>query len=202
MRVILAVAVSLLASSAFAGGSGGLDCSQFHIDAKASVPLAVVATTHAPGSCHFRHAANGMRLPDESCTPGAVNPTVTADVLRNPKFRTGCVRGALTTEAQKQVVYGWYGLAKPKHNNGPDQTAEIDHLISVGLAGSDALENLWPQAEDPSHPAVRVGEREFKIKDAHAELGLMKQVKAGVDLATIQRRIAEDWTQFIVAPNH
>ena len=171
MRVFLAaVAVSLWASSAFAGGSApSVDCSQFHIDPRASQPLAVVAATHAPGSCHFGHAANGMRLPDPSCTPGAVNPTVTAAVLRNPAFRTGCVRGALTTEAQKQVVYIWYGASKPKHNTGPNQTAEIDHLVSVGLGGSDALENLWPQMEDPSRPAVPVGQREFQVKDAHAE---------------------------------
>jgi hypothetical protein len=44
---------------------------------------------------------------------------------------------------------------------------------------------------------VPVGQREFKIKDAHAELSLMRAIKAGADLEDIQRRIAEDWTQFL-----
>lgn len=164
------------------------------IDPRASVPLAQVAKTHAPGSCHVRHAANGMQLPDPACTPGAVNPTVTADVLRDPSFRTGDVRDDLTTAKQKQIVYVWYGIPKPANNRGPNQVCEIDHLVSLGLGGSDALENLWPQCGPANVP---VGQREFKIKDAHAELSLMRQIKAGADLPNIQRRIAQDWTQFI-----
>jgi hypothetical protein len=169
----------------------------FHIDPLASQPLAAVAADHAPGSCHVRLASNGMQLPDALCTPGAINPTVTADVLRDPTFRTGTVRDQLTTAAQKQIVYAWYGIVKPKGNVGANQTCEIDHLVSLGLGGSDALENLWPEC-GPSN--VPVGQREFKIKDAVAELSLMKQVKAGADLADIQHRIADDWTQFIPQP--
>ena len=167
------------------------------INPLASQPLAPVAATHAPGSCHVHKAADGYQLPDPTCTPGAINPTITADVLKDPTFRTGTVRDQLTTAAQKQIVYVWYGIAKPKGNVGPNQMCEIDHVVSLGLAGSDALENLWPQCGPANVP---VGQREFKIKDAHAELSLMKQVKAGANLADIQKRIAQDWTQFIVAP--
>ena len=167
------------------------------IDPKASVPLAPVASEHAPGSCHFRIAGNGMRLPDPACTPGAVNPTITADVLRDPSFRTGEERDDLTSEAAKKVVYDWYGVTPPDDNRGPGQVCELDHLISIGLGGSDALENIWPQCGPVDVP---VGQREFKIKDAHAELGLMRQVKAGADLAEIQHKIADDWTQFIDTP--
>lgn len=167
----------------------------YQIDPKATSALALTDHDHAPGSCHFRHAANGMQLPDPACTPGAVNPTVTADVLRDPTFRTGTVRDQLTTAAQKQIVYSWYGVSKPDHNTGQDQVCEIDHLVSIGLGGSDALENLWPQCGPADVP---VGQREFKVKDAHAELSLMRQIKAGADLDSIQRKIADDWTQFIV----
>lgn len=163
----------------------------------ASQPLAPTAATHAPGSCHVRHAANGMQLPDPLCTPGAINPTVTGDVLRDPTFRTGTVRDQLTSAGQKQIVYVWYGITKPAGNVGPNQVCEIDHLVSLGLGGSDALQNLWPQCGPASVP---VGQREFKVKDAHAELSLMRQIKAGADLFDIQRRIAQDWTQFIVPP--
>lgn len=175
----------------------GAHAGNLQIDPRASVALAQTAHDHAPGSCHVRHAANGMQLPDPACTPGAVNPTVTAQVLRDPTFRTGTVRDQLTTAHQKEIVYVWYGIAKPAGNKGPDQVCEIDHLVSIGLGGSDALENLWPQCGPANVP---VGQREFKVKDAHAELSLMRQIKAGADLGEIQRRIASDWTQFIVDP--
>jgi hypothetical protein len=187
--ILVGVAIAALASAAVAQPTS--------VDPRASVPFAHVAAQHEPGSCHIQFAANGMQLPDPSCTPGAINPTVTADVLRDPSFRTGDVRDQLTTATEKQIVYVWYGIAKPEHNTGQDQICEIDHLVSIGLGGSDALENLWPQCGPADVP---VGQREFKIKDAHAELSLMRQIKAGANLADIQRQIADDWTQFIVKP--
>lgn len=187
------VICAALLFSAVTCKAAGVDCAAFHIDPRASLSLAPVAAQHAPGSCHQR-LSHGMSLPDPACTPGAVNPTVTAEVLRNPAFRTACVRDQLTTAQQKEVVYAWYGIAKPADNRGPNQICEIDHLISIGLGGSDALENLWPQCGPTGVP---VGQRYFKIKDAHAELSLMRQVKAGADLKDIQQRIAADWTQFI-----
>lgn len=182
ISLILAAAIALVTTPAL------------HIDPRASEPLATVAVDHAPGSCHVRFAANGMQLPDPACTPGAINPTVTADVLRDPTFRTGTVRDQLSSAAAKRKVYGWYGITPPKGNTGQNQTCELDHVISLGLGGSDALENVWPECGPNDFP---VGQREFKVKDAHAELSLMRQVKAGADLKDIQRRIAEDWTQFL-----
>lgn len=167
----------------------------FGVDPLASQPFAPTSPDHAPGSCHVRRALNGMQLPDPTCTPGAVNPTVTADVLRNPAFRTGTVRDKATSAAQKRHVYAWYGIAPPLHNTGPNQVCELDHLISLGIGGADTLDNLWPQCGPAGVP---VGQREFKVKDAHAELGLMRDIKAGSDLVDIQRLIAADWTQFIV----
>lgn len=170
------------------------------VDPRASVPLAVVSAEHAPGSCHVRIAANGMQLPDPKCTPGAVNPTVTGDVLRNPAFRTSMVRDDLTSEAVKRKTYAWYGITPPADNaTGPGQLCELDHLISLDLGGSDGIENIWPQCQAAGAPPVPVGDREFKVKDAHAELGLMRDVKAGADLTKIQHQIADDWTQFIEA---
>lgn len=187
LSLILAAAVALASAPSF------------HIDPRASEPLAPVASDHAPGSCHARLAANGMQLPDPGCTPGAVNPTVTADVLRDPTFRTGTVRDQISSAAAKRKVYAWYGITPPKGNTGQNQVCELDHVISLGLGGSDALENVWPECGPNDVP---VGQREFKVKDAHAELSLMRQVKAGADLKDIQLRIAEDWTQFIAAPPH
>lgn len=189
MLVILAAALAASAPVA-----------AFHIDPRASLPLAPVAADHAPGSCHARLAANGMQLPDPACSPGAINPTVTAAVLRDPAFRTGAVRDQLTSAAAKRKVYVWYGIAPPQGNAGQNQICELDHVIDLGAGGSDALENIWPQCQRPGSPPVQVGEREFKIKDRFAEHDAVRQIKAGADLADIQRRIAQDWTQFIEAP--
>jgi hypothetical protein len=186
--------IFMIAAIAFAAAVlGGVSA----VDPLASQPLAPVAADHAPGSCHVRLAANGMQLPDPNCTPGAVNPTVTLEVLRDPTFRTGTLRDQLTTAKQKEVVYSWYGIPKPKGNVGPNQVCEIDHVVSLLAGGSDALSNLWPQCTFT--PGVPVGKREFKIKDAHAELAVAKAIRAGqiTDLADVQRRIAEDWTQFL-----
>lgn len=169
------------------------------IDPLASVPLAEVATEHAPGSCHVRLAANGMQLPDPACTPGAINPTITLEVLLDPNFRTGEERDLLTSADRKKVVYGWYGIVEPRGNKGPRQVCELDHLVSILAGGSDAIENIWPQCQAPGAPAVPVGEREFKIKDAHAELGIGKAIRDGqvTDLADVQKRVTADWTQFL-----
>lgn len=183
-----AVAACLLASAASAEAS---------VDPLATEPLAPVSADHAPGSCHVRIAPNGMQLPDPVCTPGAVNPTITADVLKDPAFRTGTVRDQLSSAAAKRRTYVWYGITPPKGNTGQHQVCELDHLVSLGLGGSDDLANIWPQCQAPGASPVPVGQREFKIKDAHAELGLMRDVKAGADLRDIQRRIAADWTQFL-----
>lgn len=190
MRFLIAAAAAcLLASAASAAPS---------VDPRASEPLGPVTADHAPGSCHVRTAANGMKLPDPACTPGAVNPTITAEVLRDPAFRTGTVRDQLSSAAAKRKVYAWYGIVPPKGNTGQNQVCELDHLVSLGLGGSDDLANIWPEC---GPAGVRVGLRDFKVKDAHAELSLMRQVKAGADLKDIQRRIAEDWTQFLEAPH-
>lgn len=181
--ILIALAAAAAASAA-----------SLHVDPMASQPLAVVAADHAAGSCHVRLAANGMQLPDPTCTPGAVNPTLTAAVLRNPAFRTGLVRDKITSAAAKRRVYVWYGIVPPAGNKGPNQVCELDHLVSIGLGGADTLDNLWPQCGPADVP---VGQREFKVKDAHAELSLMREIKAGADLHDVQERIAQDWTQFL-----
>jgi hypothetical protein len=182
MFIVLAAALALVTAPAL------------HIDPRASEPLAPVAADHAPGSCHVRYAANGMGLPDPTCSPGAINPTLTIDVLLNPAFRTGMVRDKLTSAAAKRRVYVWYGISKPRGNTGPNQICELDHVVDLASGGADSLENIWPECGDPNAP---VGEREFKTKDRFAEHDVMRLIKGGADLADTQRLIAADWTQFL-----
>lgn len=151
--------------------------------------------TQTNGSCTIQ-TKNGFPMPDPTCTPGAFNPTVTLDVLKSPGFRTGCVRDKIESEAKKHEAYGWYSLTAPANNTGETMTCELDHLVPLEIGGADSMDNIWPQCGPDK---VTLKERYFKQKDK-VELYLAGQVKAGaMDLATAQRAIAKDYTQFLDA---
>jgi hypothetical protein len=152
-------------------------------------------TKHGTGVCKAQKK-NGYMVPDPACTPGAINPTLTLDVLKNPAFRTGCVRDCETPPSAKATTYAAYGIAHPANNVGATQTCELDHLVSLEIGGADTLDNIWPQC-GPAN--VVLARRYFKIKDK-VENFLAAQVRDGaVDLAVAQRGIADDWTQFLPA---
>lgn len=133
-------------------------------------------------------------MPDPKCTPGAVNPTITVQVLKDPSFRTGCIRNCVTTERDKAATYRLYGVAYPTNNQGPNQVCELDHLVPLALAGADTLDNIWPQC-GPNH--VPLMKRYFKQKDM-VENYLADQVKTGqMNLGKAQTAIATDRTQFL-----
>jgi hypothetical protein len=169
-------------------------CSQFDIDTTASTSLG--QTTLSPGKICTVRMSNGFPLPDSVCTPGAINPTVTAEVLENPSFRTSCIRGQATSEAQKSDTYRRYEIPHPSPNTGSTQTCELDHLISLELGGADTLDNIWPQC---GPDGVALSERYFKRKDG-VENFLARQVREGkMPLDEAQKGIASDWTQFLAA---
>jgi hypothetical protein len=141
---------------------------------------------------------NGVYLPDAKCTPGAVNPTLTLDVLSNTSFRTGCVRDLATSPTVKDKTYAWYGIPKPPGNVGKNQVCEKDHLVSLELGGADTLANIWPQC-GPSEAELNA--RFFKRKDL-VENYLAEQVREGkIALPDAQHGIAADWTQYEPAAN-
>lgn len=167
-------------------------CAKFKLDPLASRPLGVA--TPQPHACKPRVADNGMLLPDPTCTPGAVNPTVTLAVLQEQGFTTKCLRDDATSAAVKAHTYAWYGIPHPKDNAGASQTCELDHLISIELGGADTLDNIWPQC-GPSSAVLDA--RYFKQKD-RVENYLAREVKAGrIPLEAAQRGIASDWTQYL-----
>ena len=145
------------------------------------------------GPCSIR-VKNGYPLPDARCSPGAINPTVTLAVLKNPEFRTGCIRDCATTSAQKANTYGAYGIARPSRNSGNTQTCELDHVVPLELGGADTLDNIWPQCGPTGAP---LPQRYFKEKDI-VENYLASQVKKGrITLIAAQNGIAADWTQYL-----
>ncbi len=134
-------------------------------------------------------------LPDPVCTPGAVNPTVKIDVLKNAAFRTGpCVRDKATSPTSKNKTYDWYDVPQPQGNTGQNQVCEKDHLVSLELGGADTLDNIWPECGPDE---ATLNERYFKQKDL-VENYLAAKVRSGdIALDDAQRGIATDWTQYI-----
>ena len=162
------------------------------VDPTASTPL---TTPHPKTDCGVKES-HGMPLPDPSCTPGAINPTVTLQVLQGGQFRTGCERDSASSRAKKATTYQAYGMEKPDHNSGRTQVCELDHLVSLELGGADTVDNIWPQC---GPDGVTLANRYFKIKDS-VENYLAARVRNGdMDLEEAQKGIATDWTQYIAA---
>lgn len=139
---------------------------------------------------------DGYPVPDPRCTPGGINPSVSLDVLRDPRWRTRSVRNCENSEAQKHIAYRWYDVQKPRINSNQNQVCELDHLVPLELGGADGLGNIWPQC---GPDAVTLNERYFKQKD-HVENYLAEEVKSGrMALGSAQRGIASDWTQYLPA---
>lgn len=166
-------------------------CSQFNITCASRY----FSSWHSPASrtCSTR-LHHGYPVPDPHCTPGGIDPSVTADVLRNRSWRTEWVRDCATSEEEKHVTYRWYGIRAPHRNSGKRQVCELDHLVPLELGGADGLGNIWPEC-GPSHTVLE--DRYFKVKD-RVENYLAGEVRTGrMSLVTAQRRIAADWTQYL-----
>jgi 5-methylcytosine-specific restriction endonuclease McrA len=168
-------------------------CEDLGIDASASEPFTSVPVPSSK-QCHTG-MSHDLPIPDPSCTPGAIDPTVTEEVLKDSRFRTKCIRNLVTSASKKNSTYDWYGLNHPSNNTGATQTCELDHLVPLELGGADTLDNIWPQCGPDD---VGLASRFFKRKDA-IENFLTSQVKAGkMSLNDAQHGIATDWTQYII----
>lgn len=116
-------------------------------------------------------------LPDKSCTPGAVIPSITKEQV--------CISGYAksvrnVSDAEKNQAYAEYGIIS--HQTGE---YEVDHLISLELGGSNDIANLWAEAANPT-PG-------FHEKDK-VENYLHKQVCSDViTLEQAQREISNNW---------
>jgi hypothetical protein len=159
---------------------------------KASKPLGKVT---AVADCSPK-TSHGFPIPDATCTPGAINPTVTLEVLQSTEFTTRCERNRASTAEQKNTTYTEYNTPRPENNRGQNQNCELDHLVSLELGGADTIDNIWPQC-GPDGAAL--AQRYFRIKDG-VENYLAAQVRNGaISLAEAQRGIATDWTQYVDA---
>jgi hypothetical protein len=153
----------------------------------AAVPAATVRATAwmpAPRTKTSGCVSQGG-LPDPACTPGAIDPRVTAATTGATICTSGytaTVRPSVAvTDRIKQEQMAAYGL-----QGQPPSSFELDHLISLELGGAPAdVANLWPQPW--------TGDTNAHQKDA-VETHLKEEVCKGVvSLADAQRMIATDW---------
>jgi hypothetical protein len=156
--------------------------------AMADVPIGPGPTNYteqpqpAPGTCHYRTAANGETLPDPNCTPGAISPKVTPDTLDTTICKTGYTKSirppASITEIEKRenaAAYGYTGSLKD---------VEYDHLVPLELGGDpNDPRNLWIEPGASPNPKDGVESRLHELV-----------CEGTVPLAAAQEAIATDWT--------
>src|SRR5450755_14679 len=148
--------------------------------AVSSASASVVQPQPAPDSCH----ATGSGLysePDPRCTPGSLNPKVTAQTIDQTICRSGWTQTVRPdesiTEQEKPASIVAYG------DTGSERGYEYDHLVSLELGGAtNDARNLWPEPGASPNP-----------KDA-VENQLHRLVCDGqMRLAQAQHTIATGW---------
>lgn len=117
-------------------------------------------------------------LPDKVKTPGAVNTQLTKEILCNKSFRTSDYRHVPVSVKKK--VFAEYGLPWMDRDK-----YEVDHLVSLELAGSNDITNLWPQAYEP-----QPGAREKDVVENYLHRRVCDN---SLSLQEAQKEIAEDW---------
>ena len=132
-----------------------------------AISTSTAATSTEGGTATTTFVGAHEMYSDRKLTPGATNPAVTQDNISQNicklGWSTGLVRDTQSTPAEKATTYKAYGIPHPKSNTGPNQTCELDHLISIENGGADSLDNIWPEC-GPAN--VLLAKRYFKMKDA------------------------------------
>jgi hypothetical protein len=119
-------------------------------------------------------------VPDPTLTPGAVRTTDVALICS-----AGTRELRHWSRERDDFILREYGLPA-----GPHPQYEIDHLVPLGLGGSDEDANLWPEPRRPLEPTWNA-----EAKD-RLEWRLRDVVCGGqLDVREAQKAIAEDWTE-------
>ena len=136
-----------------------------------------------PTACHI---VNGS-LPDPECTPGAANPSVTQDDIKN----TICVPGytktirppvSYTTPLKIKLMKS-YGFTDSRSNY------EFDHLVPLAVGGHPTdVKNLFPE---PGY-----GQYNFHVKDRFENYLHRAVCNGSIRLSDAQKEIATDWIAY------
>ena len=89
------------------------------------------------------------RLPDRSCTPGAIDPAVTQSNIGSTICRSGYTTSVRPPESQTEK-FKW-DVAEPAYGQH-DVPGELDHLVPLELGGANDARNLWVEAGSIPNP--------------------------------------------------
>jgi hypothetical protein len=140
--------------------------------------------------------SQGKFLPDLKVTPGAVDPSLAADLSKAPHmvagvehnicaadFRTPPFRVATKSQKIKTAVCKAYGIL----NGCPGSQWELDDIIPIEVGGQNIQINLWPQ------PIVEARVKDHQVEDLlGGPKGLVCRGK--ISLSDAQSCIVNDWT--------
>ena len=144
-------------------------------------PTTTTTTTSSRSACTSRGG-----LPDPTCTPGALNPSVTQATIG----KTICVRGWTATVRPPTSYTNPLKLKlMAKYGDGTDTSqVELDHLVPLELGGApSSVLNLWPEPWNGPTGAHTKDQTENRLK---------ADVCAGRTLlSAAQHAIATDWTK-------
>jgi hypothetical protein len=127
--------------------------------------------------------------PDPARTPGAINPDITQDNIRqticNPRWSTKSIRPDTSyTNRLKIEQIREYGYSDSRLRD-----YEEDHFIPLELGGSPTEpQNLWPEPFETSIPDSGAQAKDKVENYLHAEV-----CSGALTLEQAQREITEDW---------
>jgi hypothetical protein len=127
--------------------------------------------------------------PDPARTPGAVNPDITQQNIReticNPRWSTKSIRPeASYTNRLKVEQINEYGYSDSRLRD-----YEEDHFIPLELGGNPTdPKNLWPEPFETSIPGGGAHAKDKVENYLHAEV-----CSGSLTLEQAQREITEDW---------
>jgi hypothetical protein len=124
-------------------------------------------------------------LPNPQLTPGAV-----FDV----PLETLCVSGYTSTVRDvpmslKKKVYKSYGLSGNNTSYcAVEDGCEVDHLVNLGIGGSNSIKNLWPQ---PYSGSLWNARKKDALENKLRRLVCSKQL----DIKVAQDAISKNWIE-------
>jgi len=151
----------------------------------------LVKPSPAGGEAIQRHVGPPDIYPDPLRTPGAINPQITQENIReticNPRWSTKSVRPDVSyTNRLKIEQIREYGYSDSRLRD-----YEEDHFIPLELGGNPTdPQNLWPEPYETSIPDGGAHAKDKVENYLHAEV-----CSGALTLEQAQREISEDWYQ-------
>jgi hypothetical protein len=135
------------------------------------------------------HAGPADIYPDPERTPGAANPEITQDNIReticNPRWSTKSIRPAASYTNRLKVEQ----IREYSYADSSLKDYEEDHFIPLELGGNPTdPRNLWPEPYETSIPDGGAHAKDQVENYLHAEV-----CAGSLTLEQAQKEITEDW---------